>query len=156
MNPYPTVFVPVRPLSELNSRSGEHWAKKKKRHDRIKEETFCALRELPLKVQEAIRSEGKLAVVLRAITAHKPDKDALGGAMKYYQDEVARFLGCDDAEESRVEFFHKWRKWQGLVNAKGKGGDCREGVYIDFIPFSAYLEEAKKEIEAQLAALSKA
>lgn len=98
------VFVPVPAVSEAN-RSGEHWTKKKRRHDTQKEHTFAAIRVRPL--AERLWTSTLRAWTVRFVVHYsgRPmDSDNLAGSVKYYRDEVARFLGVDDGDVDRVQF----------------------------------------------------
>jgi len=139
--------VPITPYVESNSRKGEHWAIKKRRADAIKEATFVNLRRLPIAKQQAVRGAGKLMVRFTMVSSHKPDNDGLSSALKFFQDETARFLGVNDGDEGAVAWTKRWERYEG------RDKDLKKGVHIEFIPFADYLVEAKAEIEAQLAAL---
>jgi hypothetical protein len=111
-----------------------------------KRATWAALRSLSLADQHLLRSLERIAVILTAHSIQKLDDDNLAGAVKYYRDEVARFLEIDDANP-RVRFIPKWAPYRQ---------SRRLGVQIDFIDMAVHLENLKDEIEAQLRALGAA
>jgi hypothetical protein len=100
------VFVPVPAVSEAN-RTDEHWTKKKRRHDDQKEHTWAVLRaygkwKLLLEVTPYCR---RWRVHLEVHHwGRAMDTDNLVGSVKWYRDEVARFLGVDDGDTERVQF----------------------------------------------------
>lgn len=111
-----------------------------------KRATWAALRSLSLADQHLLRSLERIAIVLTAHTILELDDDNLAGAVKYYRDEVARFLEVDDGD-ARVKFVPKWAPYRRTR---------RFGVQIDFIDMAVHLENLKDEIEAQLRALGAA
>ena len=99
------VFVPYPAVSEAN-RSDEHWAKKKRRHDQQKNHTFLTLMSVGKWniVGQATHYVPRWNVHLCVHAHHVMDTDNLVGSVKYYRDEVARFLGIDDGNVERLTF----------------------------------------------------
>ena len=132
-------FVPVPAVSNAN-RSHEHWRKQKERADAQKQHTFAILRQMPLENHDAVVWSKGLLVRLIIVSAHALDDDNMNGAVKYYRDEVARWLGVDDGDPS-VRYVAKWERY------RGKG---QRGVRIEFVRFLDHLIEEKARIEAEI------
>jgi hypothetical protein len=135
-------FIPIPAIAELN-RKGEHWTKAKERHDLQKRRTWIALRCLELDEQAAIRAISHPVVVLTVVSLKKLDDDNLVGAVKYYRDEVARFLDIDDGDE-RIQF---------VVKQKRPGKGEIPGVWVEFQGLISHIEAMIAELRARLAKL---
>lgn len=89
-----TYVVPIKTVSGLNAR--EHWRVRAKRVKAEREAVAWALsltKPLRLPVTVTLTREGK----------RKLDSDNLQGALKAPRDEVAKWLGADDADP-RIEW----------------------------------------------------
>lgn len=90
----------LKTVSEMNQR--EFWAarlrRKKDQQERVAVAMSNALR--------GKRIELPCVVNLTRIGPKKMDNDNLAGAMKHCQDQIARQLGVDDGDESKVIFHH--------------------------------------------------
>ena len=140
-------FVPVPAVSEVNRKGHEPWRDSKKRHDNQKQHTFACLWQMPDEARAALRVSmtcSNLLVRLIVVSAHAMDDDNLAGSVKYYRDEVARWLDVPDSNP-RVKYVAKWERYRG----KGK-----RGVRIEFVRFLDHLLEEKARIEAEIASLS--
>lgn len=140
-------FVPYPAVSSAN-RAHQHWRKQKERADEQKAHTWAAIRALPLETKSlliAAPEKEPLLVRLIVISAHAMDPDNLKTSTKYYQDEVARWLGVNDRDETRVRYVTKWERY------RGKG---LRGVRIEFVRYLDHLLEEKARIEADIASLS--
>lgn len=87
-------------VSEMNQR--EHWAAKNRRKNEQQEAVAVAM-------YSALRGrkvELPCVVKFTRIGPRKMDNDNLAGALKHCQDAVARMLGVDDGDESKVKFYH--------------------------------------------------
>jgi len=84
-----TLTLPIRLKSSLNQR--EHWAKKAKRVKAERDATAWVLGSRP-------RPALPCTVLLTRIAPRTLDDDNLRGAFKAVRDEVARWLGVDDAD----------------------------------------------------------
>lgn len=139
-------FVPVPAVSNAN-KAHQHWRKQKERADAQKQHTFALLRQAPLGTLTGLvgwTQYGPLLVRLVVVSAHAMDDDNLAGSVKYYRDEVARWLGVPD-NDPRVRYVAKWERY------RGKG---QRGVRIEFVRFLDHLIEEKARIEAEMASLS--
>ncbi len=90
----------LKTVSEMNQR--EHWGAKNRRKQDQQERVSVAM-------QNALRGkriELPCIVKLTRIGPKKMDNDNLAGAMKHCQDQIARQLGVDDGDESKVSFNH--------------------------------------------------
>lgn len=105
--------------------------------------TWAALRALELDEQHMVRHADRLAIVLTVHSIREMDDDNLAGALKYYRDEVARFLDIDDSDP-RVKWVNKWEPYRTRR---------RIGVTIEFVDLAVHLATLRAEIDAQLAAL---
>ena len=97
------VIVSVRTMSEGNAR--EHHMSRYRRKESQQLAVFnvlanCDRRALPV------------VVTLTRLSARKVDPGAEW--MKHVQDEVARWLGCDDGDESSVEWIYRQQKSTGF------------------------------------------
>lgn len=90
----------LKTVSELNQR--EHWGAKNRRKLDQQEQIAVAM----LNALRGKRIELPCVVKLTRIGPKKMDNDNLAGAMKYCQDQIARQLGVDDGDESKVIFHH--------------------------------------------------
>lgn len=87
-------------VSELNQR--EHWAVKNRRKNDQQEAVAVAM----LNALRGRKVQLPCSVTLTRIGPKKMDNDNLAGALKHCQDQIARQLGVDDGDESKVRFFH--------------------------------------------------
>lgn len=87
-------------VSELNMR--EHWAVKNRRKKDQQESVAIAM----LNALRGRKVQLPCSVTLTRIGPKKMDNDNLAGAMKHCQDQIARQLGVDDGDESKVRFYH--------------------------------------------------
>lgn len=112
--------------------------------------TWAALRALELDEQHMVRSMERLVVVFTVHTLKKMDPgDNLESSVKYYRDEVARFLDIDDGDE-RVQYIVKWKP------AMSRGGRWKPGVRIAFVPLTREIETIQAMLEEQLRRLGAA
>ena len=97
----PSLSIPVKLVSEANMR--EHWAIKNKRK-RTQQAVVayallgCKLPPLPVHV------------VITRVGVRKLDSDNLAGSAKGVRDQIAKVLGCDDGDESKVTWEYRQRK----------------------------------------------
>ena len=87
-------------VSEMNQR--EHWGSKNRRKDDQQEAVAIAM-------YSALRGRKvqlPCTVKLTRIGPKRLDNDNLAGALKFCQDQIARQLGVDDGDESKVRFYH--------------------------------------------------
>lgn len=87
-------------VSELNQR--EHWAARNRRKNDQQEQVAIAM----LNVLRGRKVQLPCSVTLTRIGPKKMDNDNLAGALKHCQDQIARQLGVDDGDESKVKFYH--------------------------------------------------
>ena len=87
-------------VSEMNTR--EHWAARYRRKQNQQEAVAVAM----LNALRGRKVQLPCVVTLTRIGPKKMDNDNLAGAMKHCQDQIARQLGVDDGDESRVKFNH--------------------------------------------------
>ena len=90
----------LKTVSELNDRS--HWGAKNRRKQDQQEQVAVAM----LNALRGRRIELPCVVTMTRIGPKKMDNDNLAGAMKHCQDQIARQLGVDDGDESKVIFRH--------------------------------------------------
>jgi hypothetical protein len=107
-----TVTVPVRTVSELNRH--EHWRLRQKRAKGQHLAVRDGMLSSALNRYEAWSRMGRgstetprllllpLHVHLTRLATRKLDTDNLAGALKHVRDAVAKFLGVDDGDESKV------------------------------------------------------
>jgi hypothetical protein len=134
------------PATQLTNKSHEHWSKQKARADEQKLHTGAAVRSMPILDQANVKLtaiSGGLLVRLVSISVKAMDDDNLTASMKYYRDEIARWLGVDD-NDPRVKYVVTWERYKGVG---------RRGVRVEFIRLKEYLQAQLEEIEAQLATL---
>lgn len=87
-------------VSEMNSR--EHWGARNRRKQDQQEAVAVAM----INALRGRKVELPCTVKLIRIGPKKMDNDNLAGAMKHCQDQIARQLGVDDGDESKVRFYH--------------------------------------------------
>lgn len=97
-----TFYVPVRTVSEANSR--EHWAAKAKRARLQRLAVFVHLQDNDMMIPKP-----PCIVTITRIGVRKLDGDNLQRAMKAVRDEVANRLGVDDGGDA-VEWRYDQRK----------------------------------------------
>lgn len=104
MKTYPVLTVQIRTMRGLNERMvGTHWAQRNRKAKVEKAAVGWLLREYHGKYG---RPDFPCSVMLtRCGPTPGLDGDNLQGALKYVRDEVAAWLGVDDAWEHLV----KWR-----------------------------------------------
>jgi len=90
----------LKTVSEMNQR--EHWGAKNRRKQDQQEQVAVAM----LNALRGKRVELPCVVKMTRIGPKKMDNDNLAGAMKHCQDQIARQLGVDDGDESKVIFHH--------------------------------------------------
>ena len=90
----------LKTVSEMNQR--EHWAAKNRRKQDQQEHVAVEM----LNALRGKRIELPCVVKMTRIGPKKMDNDNLAGAMKHCQDQIARQLGVDDGDESKVIFHH--------------------------------------------------
>lgn len=90
----------LKTVSEMNRR--EHWGAKNRRKKDQQEQVAVAM----LNALRGKRVELPCIVKMTRIGPKKMDNDNLAGAMKHCQDQIARQLGADDGDESKVIFHH--------------------------------------------------
>lgn len=98
-----SVWIPLQTVSEANMREN-YWA----RHGRKKKQQAKVFQYL-LPVRYMIRSRAPLTPIVVKLTRFgkkKLDPDNYVGSWKHVQDEVARFLGVDDGDESKVRWVY--------------------------------------------------
>jgi hypothetical protein len=147
MNVLATCFVKL-PAVCLSNRTHKHWRALKDLADAQKSHTGAAVRSIPLVLQNDVRmalAKEPILVRFTVITVQKMDDDNLQSSVKYYRDEVARWLGVDDGDP-RVKYVALWERYRGK---------SIRGVRIEFVRFLDHLLEAKLEIEKQISALSR-
>jgi len=92
-----TVVVPVRTVSELNRH--EHWRLRQKRAKVQHEVVGWACVDNGFKIP----FEGvPVHVHLTRLASRKLDTDNLAGSLKHVRDAVAKYMGCDDGDESKI------------------------------------------------------
>lgn len=95
------ITLPIRTVSEANS--SQHWRFKNARKK-------AQQQEVRVEMQNRLRGQ-KIAlpcrVTLTRVGCHALDKDNLANSFKGIQDEVARVLGVDDGDESKVSWFYE-------------------------------------------------
>lgn len=123
-----TLEVPITLPSAANLRE-HHMA----RHRRIKAQRSATFMMLGLsRVVErlggrgAVNAAARLSVTLTRIAPRKLDSDNLQSAFKGVRDEVARFFGVDDGDESRIT----WSYFQST----GKPSAVLIGLAIEVAP----------------------
>ena len=140
-------FASAPVVSELNKKGHEHWRDSKDRHDAQKLATGAALRSMPIDNRVAAHDElhkaGVVLVRMTILSIHPLDDDNQMSAVKYFRDEIARWLEVDD-KDPRVKWVSKWERY------RGRGS---RGVRIEFVRFLDHLLAEKAEIERQIAAL---
>lgn len=87
-------------VSEMNQR--EHWRVRNQR----KQDQQVAVAISMKNVLRGKRIELPCIVNLTRIGPKKMDNDNLAGALKHCQDQIAKVLGVDDGDESKVKFYH--------------------------------------------------
>lgn len=107
------VKIPIRTVSETNER--EHWAR---RHSRNKSQQ----RAVGLVLNTQRRVLPPCDVWLKRIAPRELDPGNLEASFKHVQDAVAKWLGVDDGDASRV----RWRYRQG------KGDPKEYAIVIEF------------------------
>jgi hypothetical protein len=90
----------LKTVSEMNQR--EFWAARLRRKKDQQEQVAVAM----LNALRGRKVELPCVVKLTRIGPKKMDNDNLAGALKHCQDQVARQLGVDDGDESKVIFLH--------------------------------------------------
>ena len=100
------VRVPVRVYQETNG-TKLHWAVLKGRHDTQKAATTWALLTIPPRVKRLLLAEKRWFVWLTVSGSKRMDDDGLAASCKWIRDAVARFLGVDDGDKSKVRFGYK-------------------------------------------------
>lgn len=100
-----TVRIPLRTINPLNKR--EHWSARARRVRNERIETAVALHPF---------CQGPLPVVVNLTReAVRPmDTDGLAASFKGVRDEVAKWLGVDDADP-QVEWRYAQRKAKGFA-----------------------------------------
>jgi len=105
ISPHMSVTVPIRTVSESNSR--EHWAKRAKRAKAQRGAVVLTLRSVTLGevrnrwIYEACMLRG-LVVTLTRIAPRALDDDNLRGALKAVRDGVADWLGLASDRDPRI------------------------------------------------------
>ena len=98
-----SLSIPVKLVSEANMR--EHWAiknKRKKHQQTVVEYALAGLkRDIPV---------FPVHVVITRVGVRKLDSDNLAGSAKGVRDQIAKVLGCDDGDESKVTWEYRQRK----------------------------------------------
>lgn len=80
----------------------EHWRVKNRRKQDQQEAVAIAM----YGALRGRRLQLPCVVKLTRIGPKKMDSDNLAGALKGCQDQIARQLGVDDGDESKVRFYH--------------------------------------------------
>jgi hypothetical protein len=87
-------------VSEMNAR--EHWhirhRRKQDQQEAVAIAMYSALRGRKIQLPCVVK--------LTRIGPKKLDSDNLAGALKFCQDQIARQLGVDDGDESKVTWHH--------------------------------------------------
>lgn len=97
------VTVPgVAIVAELNRR--DHWAVRRRRMTAQKAATAAALVTVGREVRDRLRAAARVTVRFVRIGGKRMDSDNLVGGFKAVRDQVARWLGVDDGDESRLAF----------------------------------------------------
>lgn len=104
-----SVVVYTQTKSELNQR--DHWAARHRRAQAQKKETHLMLalcsRQKPYgSAAKPWKPTLPCEVTLTRISPRRLDGDNLQGALKYIRDEVADWIGVDDADD-RVEWSYR-------------------------------------------------
>ena len=98
-----SLSIPVKLVSEANMR--EHWAIKNKRKKHQQMVVAYALTGLKRDIPAF-----PVHVVITRVGVRKLDPDNLAGSFKHVQDGIAKVLGCDDGDESKVTWEYRQRK----------------------------------------------
>jgi hypothetical protein len=102
------IRISLRTVNPLNKR--EHWAQRAKRVRAERTATRCAIRAVWGTV---IRPRVPVTVLLTREAMRSMDTDGLAASFKGVRDEVAIWLGVDDADP-RVEWKYQQRKAKGF------------------------------------------
>lgn len=95
-----TIVVPIRTVSEANQR--EHWATKNRRNKRQQEAVGYALLS-----KRALLPKPPVLVNLCRLAKRSMDPDNLVGSFKHVQDAVAKILGVNDGDRSKVRWMYE-------------------------------------------------
>jgi len=98
-----TFTAPVHLISEANSR--EHWSARGQRKVRQQLDTHLAF----LAALKRRRVQLPCIVTLTRIGARQLDPDNLANAFKAVQDVIAKTLGVDDGDASKVQWVYRQR-----------------------------------------------
>lgn len=109
--PIATVVVPVKTVSEANRATHEHWRVRHKRSLAQKSVTTLAMMADNQTGSHARPLSWMLPLhihMTRLAPRRIRDSDNAAGSCKYVRDAVAKFLGVDDGDETKVT----WSNWQ--------------------------------------------
>lgn len=98
-----SLSIPVKLVSEANMR--EHWAIKRKRNKQHQMTVTYALAGLKRDIPAF-----PVRVIMTRVGVRKLDPDNLAGSFKHVQDGIAKVLGCDDGDETKVTWEYRQRK----------------------------------------------
>ena len=98
--------VPVKTVSPVNGRKGEHWASKARR---AKSERLAFSLASAANIDKA-SMVFPMVVLLTRLSPMQLDDDNLRGAIKNGRDGIAEWLGVDDGDTERVRYQYEQEK----------------------------------------------